>query len=205
MAITRNARRRAHRAAEDAVGRGLRRIGSAVDEPRGCAADRTAGRVLTSKTPWLATRSATSSSASWPPWRPGSSSRSCASRTRRRSASGWLLRLHTARRRHHRRSRGAGHRPRELPDCDDRLDRVHHRVAAARGLRGATARVRQSGERESARDDHQPARGRRAAGDPRGPAGHPERDGDPDHPRGEWWSAKGLKAPELSADEGPTR
>ena len=35
--------------------------------------------------------------------------------------------------------------------------------------------------RESARDDHQPARRSRATGDPRGPAGHPERGGDPDH------------------------
>jgi hypothetical protein len=78
--------------------------------------------------------------------------------------------------------RGAGHGPGELPYRPDRLDRVHHRVAAVRGLRGATARLRPSGEREAARDDRQPARGRRATGDLRGPAGDPQRGGDPDHP-----------------------
>ena len=38
------------------------------------------------------------------------------------------------------------------------------------------------GQRESTRDDRQPARRRRAARDPRRPAGDPHRGGDPDHP-----------------------
>ena len=75
-----------------------------------------------------------------------------------------------------------GHRPSQLSHRHDRLDRVHHRLATRRGLRRATARIRASGEREPPRDDHQPARGRRAARHSRRPARNPDGGRDPDHP-----------------------
>ena len=67
-----------------------------------------------------------------------------------------------------------------LSDGDDRLDRVHHRLAALRGLRRAATRLRQGAARQSDRDDRLRPRRRFAAWDPRRAARDTHRRGDPD-------------------------
>jgi hypothetical protein len=92
-----------------------------------------------------------------------------------------LLRPDSARRSHARRDRGVVRdSDGGLPDGDDRLDRVHHRLAAVRGLRRAAARLREGAAGQPDRDDRLRPRRRFAAWDPRRAARHTHRRGDPD-------------------------
>jgi hypothetical protein len=73
-------------------------------------------------------------------------------------------RPHTACRGHARRDcRGCGDADRELPARHDRVDRIHHHLAARRGLRRAAARLRKSATRQPDRDDRLGTRRGRAA------------------------------------------